>query len=95
MRLASSALKSIREGLSTLGGRLDISVILAFSHISKNASVSKLFSFHSSSSLADERSRLHGMHFAIKYFAGIWFVDTAKYHTSLSLNDSQIFKDSN
>jgi hypothetical protein len=27
--------------------------------------------------------------------AGIWFVDTAKYHGSLSLNDSQIFKDSN
>lgn len=53
-------------------------------------------SFHSSFSFADERrSRLDGMHLAIKYLAGMWFVDTAKYHGSLSLNDSQIFKDSN
>jgi hypothetical protein len=32
---------------------------------------------------------------AIKYLAGMWFVDTSKYHGSLFLNESQIFKDSN
>jgi hypothetical protein len=35
------------------------------------------------------------MHLAIKYLAGMWFVDTSKYHGSLFLNESQIFKDSN
>lgn len=41
------------------------------------------------------RSRLHGKRLAITYFAGICFVDTAKYHGSLFLNESQIFNDSN
>jgi hypothetical protein len=31
----------------------------------------------------------------IKYLAGMRFVDTAKYHGILSLNDSQICRDSN
>jgi hypothetical protein len=68
---------------------------LLFPKYPKRTLVSKLFSLHSSPSVASGRSRSHGMHLPIKCLAGIWFVDTAKYHGSMFLKDSQIFKDSN
>jgi hypothetical protein len=85
----------MREWLFDLGGSDDNSPILTFSQVSKKTLVSKLFSLHSSPSVAAGRSRSHGMHLPIKYLAGIWFVDTTKYQGSLFLKDSQIFKDSN
>jgi hypothetical protein len=85
----------MREELSNLLGSDDTSPLLTFSHKSKKASVSKLYSLHSSPSVADERSSLLGMHLPIKYLAGLTFFDTAKYHGNLFLKDSHIFKDSN